>query len=140
MARQYRNTLIRKAANKLITPAVMLGLAPARTHLLTVIGRKTGRQYTTPVNLVEREGRRYLVAPYGEVSWVRNARASGEVTLRRGRRSETRRIEELSADGALPVLDHYWRQNLITRPFFEGKPGQAAFEHDARRHPVFLLT
>ncbi len=53
-------------------------------RLLRVRGRKTGLPRTTPVSLIEHEGRRWLVAPYGEVGWVRNARAAGEAELLRG--------------------------------------------------------
>jgi deazaflavin-dependent oxidoreductase (nitroreductase family) len=59
------------------------GIGPA--HLLTTRGRKTGRARTTPVILVQQDKQRWLVAPYGAVSWVLNARAAGRVTLRRGR-------------------------------------------------------
>jgi hypothetical protein len=41
---------------------------------------------------MELEGRRWLVAAYGPGNWVRNARAAGEVTLSRGRRSQTYRV------------------------------------------------
>jgi hypothetical protein len=59
-----------------------------------VPGRKSGRTYSTPVILIE-NGQRWLVAPYGEVSWVRNARAAGQVTLSRGRRREEIKISEV---------------------------------------------
>lgn len=140
MARQYRYTWARRLANALVEAALKLGLGPSSTRLLTVRGRKTGRAFTTPVNLVEREGARYLVSPYGERAWVKNARAAGEVTLRRGRGSETRRIEELSPGEAAPVLADYWRRNPITRPFFDAGPGDEGFEAEAARHPVFRLV
>ncbi|MBO0729437.1 MAG: nitroreductase family deazaflavin-dependent oxidoreductase [Acidimicrobiaceae bacterium] len=55
------------------------------TYLLTIRGRKTGRPSTTPVTIVQHDGKRWLVAPYGAVSWVRNARADagGRVLVRR---------------------------------------------------------
>ena len=142
MARQYRLTLARRLANQLMIRALKLGLGPRRTHLLTVTGRNSGRLYTTPVNLVEREGRQYLVSPYGEVSWVKNARAAGEVSLRRGGWTETRRIEELPASLALPVLRDYRQQNLITRPYFGAMPegDRSGSEREAARHPVFRLV
>jgi deazaflavin-dependent oxidoreductase (nitroreductase family) len=141
MARQYRYTLLRRIGNTLITAALKLGLGPRKTQLLSVAGRKTGKRYTTPVNLVERDGVQFLVSPYGEVSWVKNARAAGEVTLRHGRNIQRRRIEERSAPEAALVLGEYWRQNAITRPFFEVGPdaGNEAFEREASRHPVFRL-
>ena len=44
-----------------------------RSYLLTTRGRKTGRPRTNPVVPVEHDRRRWLVAPYGPVSWVHNA-------------------------------------------------------------------
>lgn len=141
MARHYRLTLFRRVANRLVSGALKLGVGPRRSRLLTVRGRKSGQPYTTPVNLVERSGRQYLVAPYGEVSWVKNARAAGEMSLRRGRHAETRRIEELAPGDALDVLRDYHRQNGITRPYFGPMPADdpEASEREAARHPVFLL-
>ena len=142
MAKQYRYTLIRRLANRLMKRLVKLGFGTPKTHLLSVMGRRTGRTYETPVNLVERDGMRYVVSPYGERSWVRNARASGEVSLRRGRRNETLGVEEIPASEAVPVLRDYWQQNAITRSFFEVGPDAAhdAFLVEAQRHPVFRLT
>lgn len=48
---------------------------------LTVAGRRSGRPRRVPVIPIEVEGRRHLVAPYGESEWVRNVRACGEGTL-----------------------------------------------------------
>ena len=45
---------------------------------------KAKTQYT----IVELDGQRYLQSPYGQVEWVRNLRAAGTGTLRRGRRTE----------------------------------------------------
>lgn len=142
MARTYRYTLLRRIGNALIEPLAKLGVGPGGIHLLTVAGRKSGKSYTTPVNLVERSGVQYLVAPYGEVAWVKNARAAGEVRLRRGRESSARQIEELSSPDAAPVLAEYWRRNAITRPFFDVAPdeGAEAFVREAARHPVFRLS
>ena len=93
MVATYRPTLLRKAGNALIEPLARLGLAGRRTHVLTVVGRKSGRRYSTPVQLLLEDGRRWLVAPYGERAWVKNARAAGFVELTRARRTERARIE-----------------------------------------------
>ena len=47
--------------------------------LLTVRGRTTGEPRTTPVDLLERGDRRWLVATHGGANsnWVRNLRAAG---------------------------------------------------------------
>src|SRR6476646_2815135 len=81
-----------------VTPLALAGVAPFDIHLLTVTGRKTGRRYTTPVTVLAHAGERWLVAPYGERSWVKNARAAGSVELRRGRRQERVGVEEVPPD------------------------------------------
>src|SRR5215207_11443501 len=95
MAATFRQTPLRRFGNMLVAPAARLGLAGKRTHVLTVVGRKTGRKYSTPVQLVFHDGQRWLVAPYGERPWVRNARAAGFVELTRALRTERARIEEV---------------------------------------------
>ena len=141
MARTYRLGVGRRAVNVLVRALLAAGLGPPRTYLLGVRGRKSGRLFTTPVTLVEEGGRRWLVAPYGEVGWVKNARAADRVTLRRGRRAETRRIVELGPEEAAPVLKRYVTAVPITRPFFDATPSShlAAFRAEAPRHPVFRL-
>ena len=141
VASTYRLSPGRRAANRLVRLLLKLGLMPGPTYLLTVSGRRTGRPMSTPVTLVEEGNSRWLVAPYGDVAWVRNARAAGQVTLSRGGRSETLPIRELNATEAAPVLQHYVTRVPITRPYFDAKPGSpvAAFEAEAPRHPVFQL-
>ena len=40
------------------------------------------------------DGKRWLVAPFGEVNWVRNARKAGQVRLRRGQTVEYLKVRE----------------------------------------------
>src|SRR5205823_10782155 len=130
----------RRALNVVVRPLAYAGLVP-RTYVLTVAGRRTQRRYSVPVQLVEQDGARYVVAPYGEREWVKNARAAGEVELSRARRSERLQVAELSAEEAAPVLATYWRRVRVTRPFFDAQP-QAPDEQwvaEAARHPVFRL-
>ncbi len=42
--------------------------------LITVRGRKSGLPRTTPIALVEIDGRRWVIGTFGEVNWVRNLR------------------------------------------------------------------
>jgi len=138
----YRLSLIRRAINFVVRPLARMGLAGRRTHLLTVAGRKTGRLYTTPVSLAWLEGDRFLVAPYGERSWVKNARAAGWVELRRGSRRERLAVEEATPEEAVPVLCDYYRWARVTRQFFEvtlDSPHEAWLA-EAPRHPVFRLV
>lgn len=141
MASAYRLGPSRRAVNRVIRLLLRVGLMPGPTYLLTVPGRRTGRPLSTPVTLVEEDSARWLVAPYGDVGWVRNARAAGRVTLSRGRRSETLAIRELSPADAAPVLQRYVARVPITRPYFDATPASplAAFIQEAPRHPVFRL-
>ncbi len=121
--------------------ALKRGFGPSSTRLLTVHGRKSGQPYSTPVNLVLRDASRYLVSPYGERSWVKNARANGKVTLSRGNSYETRHIVEVGGDDVVPILRQYYEENLVTRAYFEANVDSpdTAFEAEAKRHPVFRL-
>jgi deazaflavin-dependent oxidoreductase (nitroreductase family) len=121
---------------------IRLGLAPGNLYLLTVRGRKTGRQYSTPVSLIQHGEVRWLVSPYGEVSWVRNARAAGQVILSRGGRSEQVSIVELLPEESAPILREYIVQEPITQPYFDVKPAAPLeeFVKEARRHPVFKIV
>jgi deazaflavin-dependent oxidoreductase (nitroreductase family) len=137
----YRQTRLRTLGNRLIAPLARLGLAGKRTHVLTVRGRKSGRRYSTPVQLVLGDGERWLVAPYGERQWVKNARAAGEVELTRARRTTRHRLEELGPDEAAPVLREYLRGTPIVKPYFAaGRDARVeAFAAEAAQHPVFRL-
>ena len=95
---KYRLGLARRAANALVSVLLRFGLGPARTYLLTVAGRRSGTPRTTPVTLVEEGGQRWLVAPYGEVAWVRNLRASGKATISRGGRTDPINVREIGTD------------------------------------------
>jgi deazaflavin-dependent oxidoreductase (nitroreductase family) len=141
MSAQYRLSLWRRILNQFVRALLRIGLGPRHTYLLTVRGRRSRRLYTTPVTLVEEGGQRWLVAPYGEVNWIRNARAAGQVTLSRGRHTEAVRIIELGPQDSAPVLKRYVTEVAITRPYFDAGPESPLeeFEQEAHRHPVFLI-
>jgi|SRR5215218_972522 len=142
MPKPYRRSRGRRLLNALVRPLARLGLTGPRTHLLAVPGRKTGRLWSTPVSLVEHDGARWLVAPYGERNWVRNARAAGWVELRRGRRRERIEVEEVTPDIAVPVLRRYYESTPVTRPFFDvtASSHPEAWLAEAPRHPVFRIA
>ena len=83
-----------------------LGIAPSFMYLLEVRGRKSGKTYSTAVNLLEFGGKQFLVAPRGRTQWVRNAEAAGEVTLKRGARRRFR-LRSLDDSEKLQVLKAY---------------------------------
>lgn len=142
MAAQFQQGFARHAVNRLLQVLLLLGLGPARTYLLTVEGRRSGAPRTTPVTLVEEGGRRWLVAPYGEVAWVRNLRAAGKATLSRGGRKDPIIVREVNVDEAAPVLKQYVTRVPITRPYFDVRfdSDLSAFRAEAPRHPVFAIV
>jgi deazaflavin-dependent oxidoreductase (nitroreductase family) len=142
MARTYRLGPARKAVNVIAKALIGAGIGGGSYYLLTTTGRKTGRQRTTPVVLVENPGERWLISPYGTVSWVCNLRALPELSLRHGHRTEHLRALEVDPEVAGPVLRQYLRNVRATAPFFDVKAGDPVerFVAEADRHPVFRLT
>ena len=102
-----RPTRFERLLNRAIGALVRLGIGPAHMRVLEVRGRASGKLYALPVDLLSDQGRLYLVAPRGETQWVRNAEASGEVTLRRGARVARYRLRALSDAEKPPVLKAY---------------------------------
>lgn len=141
MARPFRFTVDRRVVNRIITWLLQRDWAPEVYSLLTVPGRRTGRPHSVPVTLIEQDGRRWLVAPYGEVDWVKNARAAGTVEISHGRHSERLAIRETSAQEAAPILKKYIRKFPLTESYFDANPESplAEFVKDARSRPVFEL-
>jgi deazaflavin-dependent oxidoreductase (nitroreductase family) len=147
MAKTYRPGIGAKLANRMLSSLLRKGRGPSFMRLLTVTGRRTGEPHSTPVVPVEDEDGdgRWLVAPFGEVGWVRNARAAGQVTLRRGDRSETLAATEIDPGDAVPVLRRYLAMKpagRFVKAYFDVDPGSSdeAFAAEAPRHPVFALT
>ena len=105
-----------------------------------MVGRKTGRPHTTPVTVLARGGERWLVGPYGNVAWVKNARACGQVTLRRRGYRETLSVREVDAATEAPILKAYLASEPITRRAVGVDPDAIAeWEAIAPNHPVFHL-
>src|SRR6266536_3630957 len=121
---------------------VGLGVAPSYCYVLQVRGRKTGKLYSTPVNLLEMEGKGLLVAPRGRTQWVRNAEASGEVTLKRGSYQKTFHLRAVESQEKLSALKAYLDQfrREVQRYFsvHAGSPPEA-FAEVEERYPVFEL-
>jgi deazaflavin-dependent oxidoreductase (nitroreductase family) len=142
MSHTYRVNFQIRLINRLMQALVSHGLGPKQTYILTVKGRKSGKLYSTPVSLVEDANGRWLVAPYGEVGWLRNARAAGRVTLTRGRHSEAVSIMEVGLKGSALVLRKYIALEPVTQPYFDARADSplAAFEAEASRHPVFRIV
>jgi deazaflavin-dependent oxidoreductase (nitroreductase family) len=129
--------------NPLIAFATRLGLSMRGSRILAVKGRKTGEWRTTPVNLLNLDGQRYLVAPRGDTQWSRNVRAAGGGELRLGRKREEFRIEELSNEAKPDVLRAYlklWK--METGKWFDGVTHESSDEDVLRiapDHPAFRI-
>jgi deazaflavin-dependent oxidoreductase (nitroreductase family) len=141
MAKTYRLGTARRLANRVFQWMTSHGIGARYRYLLTVPGRKSGLARSTPVDVMEIDGTRWLVAAYGIVGWVHNARVAGSVTLARGHWSERFRAEEVTGAEALPVLRTYIRRVRVTRAYFDAGPdaGDEALLTDLRNHPVFRL-
>ncbi len=100
-------TPLEKFFNRMMGSLVSLGFGPSHMRLLQVRGRKSGKLYSTPVDLLEISGRRYLVAPRGRTQWVRNAEAAGEIVLKRGSDLRKFRLRALPQEEKLPILKAY---------------------------------
>jgi deazaflavin-dependent oxidoreductase (nitroreductase family) len=121
-----------------------LGVSVDGSRILAVRGRKSGQWRTTPVNLLEFEGQRYLVAPRGVTEWVRNIRVSGGGELRLGSRHQPIRVAELPDTDKPPLLRHYLRRwKWEVGQFFEGVGADAPdgdIQRIAPNHPVFRIV
>ena len=137
-----RPTLVERAINRAIGSLVSLGIGPSHMRVLEVRGRKSGKLYSLPVDLLTEGNTLYLVAPRGYTEWVRNAEVAGEVTLRRGSRAERYRLRALSEAEKLPVLkaylDRFRREVQRYFPVPADSPPEA-FRPLAARYPAFEL-
>lgn len=121
---------------------VGLGIAPSYMQLLQVRGRKSGRVYSSPVNLLEINGKPYLVAPRGRTQWVRNAESAGEISLKRGSQRHKYRLRPVPDADKPDILKLYLHSyKSAVQQFFPipaGSPA-AVFRGIASNYPVFEL-
>jgi deazaflavin-dependent oxidoreductase (nitroreductase family) len=143
MAAHYRapGWFTRNVFNPIVAFLTRCGVSVLGSRVLAVRGRTSGEWRTTPVNLLEHEGKRYLVAPRGEAQWVRNLRAAGTGQLRVGKKVEDFRARELGDDEKVPMLRAYLKRwKLEVGVFFEGV-GPDSTDDELRtiapRHPAF---
>jgi deazaflavin-dependent oxidoreductase (nitroreductase family) len=136
--------------NPIARRLLRLGLPLGPNTMLTVRGRSSGLPRSTPVAVVEIDGRRWIIGTFGEVNWVRNLRAAGQATITSNRRSTPVTSVELSPAETVA----FYRDTLA--PFVRRIPfGLGPFmlgtvlgardllddpQGAAQRHPVFELT
>lgn len=142
MALKFKVDTSRRMADSIGKLFLSLHLAPQGNYLLTTVGCKSGIPHSNPVILIEEEKHRWLIAPFGLVGWVYNARAAGKVTLARNGKSEILAVREVSAQEAVPVLRKYLANVAVTRPYFDVKLDSSDYAYlaEAPKHPVFELS
>ena len=135
-----RPNALERTLNRAIGALAGLGLGPAHIWVLEVRGRRSGRVRATPVDLLSDRGRLYLVAPRGYTEWVRNAEASGEITLRRGRAAYRLRVLTAAEKPAVlkAYLDRFHREVQRYFAVAAGSPPDA-FAPLASQYPAFEL-
>ncbi len=129
--------------NRLPMGLARLGVSVWGSRTLAVRGRTSGEWRTVPVNLLEHDGARFLVAPRGETQWVRNLRVAGTGELRLGPRRELFCAHELADADKPPILRAYLKRGAFeVNQFFPGV-GADAPDADIQRiapdYPVFRI-
>jgi deazaflavin-dependent oxidoreductase (nitroreductase family) len=133
----------RNVFNRVVAGMTAVGISVMGSRVLEVKGRKSGQWRSTPVNLLEVDGIRYLVAPRGHTQWVRNMRAAGGGRLKLGRKTEDFKAAEVPAADAVPILRAYLKKwSWEVGAFFDGVGAgstDAELARIAPDHPVFKL-
>ena len=141
-SRFERPNAFERLLNRAIGALVRLGIGLPHMRVLEVRGRKTGKLYALPVDLLTEQGKLFLVAPRGYTQWVRNAETSGEVTLRRGKSVERYRLRALTDAEKPPILkaylDRFRREVQRYFPIPAGSPAEQ-FASLASRYPAYEL-
>lgn len=144
--RHYRRPgwFTRNIFNRSVARLTRLGVSVWGSRVLEVPGRRTGEPRRVPVNLLEHDGRQYLVSARGHGEWVRNVRANdGRLDLLLGRRRDHRVAAELQDADKVEVLRAYLRRwKAEVGAFFDGVDASSTDEEIraiAHKHPVFAL-
>ncbi|MDQ3962349.1 MAG: nitroreductase family deazaflavin-dependent oxidoreductase [Actinomycetota bacterium] len=141
MPRTLKVGPLRRVGNVLMGTAARTGFGPGHLYILTTRGRDTGKPHSHPVQLVIEGDQKWLVAPYGVVDWVKNARATGRVHLRRGREAKEYTIEDAETSDAGRVLKKYVKLAPVVWPYMDAglSSSEEEFAREAATHPVFRL-
>ena len=134
--------LIARVVNRFYGLLTRLGLSMRYSFLLSVPGRRTGKTRSVAVNLLQHDGKLFLVATRGHTQWARNARASRKIFLTRGRLRLGFSLREIPDNQKAAVLQSYLtRFNWMAWRFFPVRAGSplATFEPIAGSYPVFEL-
>jgi deazaflavin-dependent oxidoreductase (nitroreductase family) len=103
--------------NAIAKPLLAAGIPMGPNALLTVLGRTSGEPRTTPLAVIEVDGRRWVWSPWGEVHWVRNLRTAGRASIEVRRKTAEVTATELSPTERL----EFFRD--VLRPLAESMRG-----------------
>src|SRR5579863_1499364 len=135
-------TAVERIFNRVYGFLVGMGVGFSYNYLLQVKGRKSGKTYSTPIDLLELAGKRFLVAPRGRTQWVRNAESAGEVMLKKGSARQRYRLRTLSDAEKPPILKAYLDRfkSEVQRyfPVAAGSPVES-FHKVVESYPAFEL-
>lgn len=130
--------------NPVMAGLARLGVGVWGARVLEVRGRTSGEWRSVPVNPLELDGRRFLVAPRGDTHWVRNLRSAGRGRLRKGRRVEVFVARELADRDKLSVIRAYLTKWAFeVGRFFDGVTADSSDEEllsVTPGVPVFEIT
>ena len=135
--------LFNPIARRMLRGGVPLG----PNALLTVRGRSSGIDRTTPVAVVAIGGHRWVIATFGDVNWARNLRAVGVATLTVNRRPEAVAARELPQaeaaaffrDTLTPYVGHVPLGRWILGSMLGAREIFTDPDGAAQHHPVFEL-
>src|SRR4051794_4162226 len=101
----------RNVFNRFVAWLTRRGISVWGSRVLEAPGRTSGEPRRVPVNLLEHDGRQFLVSPRGEGQWVRNVRANdGRLDLLLGKARHHYLATELVDADKVEVLRSYLRR------------------------------
>jgi len=134
---------IRPMSN-LIIGLQRLGIAFFTFHVISIPGRRSGQMRKTVVSPFVVGGQRYLLS-FGQLDWVRNARAAGWGIVSRGRKQENVALVEIKPPESRAIVGEFPRQIPQGAQFFvqmglvEKPGGPDQFETAADRLVLFRV-
>jgi deazaflavin-dependent oxidoreductase (nitroreductase family) len=114
---------VRRMNRSLTNPRVMrtAGNAGTQTSVIEHVGRRSGKTYETPVDIIETTSRLLIALPYGaSTDWLRNVLAAGSTTVVSG--GERMPVERPAVVATADVDELIPVRTLRTLRLFGGEP------------------